>query len=219
MGDAVVTAIFTKFDPFSFLENGEGTDVPANPANAAKVLPQTDQGPSDTLAPLAALAEPNPASQNIAPAEWTDSLERRPTLVEHDARAGKRKNEPPYERMLAALCKRRPDLVEDNRWHQAIADSIAFVAQWGEQAAALGWTARDLFGLADVPDKPAPSFQRLSRYDQTGLVWLLQGRRVVTLTKDTAVIETANGTLSYRRYNKPALGPLGDSLDDMGARQ
>jgi len=54
----------------------------------------------------------------------------------------------------------------------------------------------------------------IARYDQTGLIWLLQGRRVVELTKDKAVIETATGILSYRRYNKPALGPLGDSLDD-----
>jgi hypothetical protein len=43
---------------------------------------------------------------------------------------------------------------------------------------------------------------------------LLHGRRVVELTKDKAVIETATGNVSYRRYNKPALGPFGDSLDD-----
>jgi hypothetical protein len=49
------------------------------------------------------------------------------------------------------------------------------------------------------------------------LVWLLHGRRVVELTKDKAVIETATGTVSYRRYNKPALGPLGDSLDDFAS--
>jgi hypothetical protein len=49
--------------------------------------------------------------------------------------------------------------------------------------------------------------------DQTGLVWQSQGRRVVALTKDKAVIEAANG---YRRHNKPARGPLGDSFDDMG---
>src|SRR5215468_10963615 len=64
---------------------------------------------------------------------------------------------------------------------------------------------------------PGPKYQRLSRYDQTGLVWLLQGRRVVELTQDKAVIETATGTVSYRRYNKPALGPLGDSLDDFAS--
>ena len=82
------------------------------------------------------------------------------------------------------------------------------------QAEAFGWTERDLFGLPDVLDRPRPKYQRLSRYDQTGLVWLLQGRRVVELTKDKAVIETPTGTVSYRRYNKPALGPFGDSLDD-----
>jgi hypothetical protein len=49
------------------------------------------------------------------------------------------------------------------------------------------------------------------------LVWLLQRRRVVELTKDKAVIETANSTVAYRRYNKPALGPLGDSLDDVAS--
>jgi hypothetical protein len=46
------------------------------------------------------------------------------------------------------------------------------------------------------------------------LIWLLHGRQVVALTEDAADIETATGTVSYRRYNKPALGPLGDSLDD-----
>ena len=57
----------------------------------------------------------------------------------------------------------------------------------------------------------------IARYDKTGLVWLLQGRRVVELIKDKAVIDTATGTVSYRRYNKPALGPLGDSLDDFAS--
>jgi hypothetical protein len=122
----------------------------------------------------------------------------------------------PYGRVFAVLRERCPDLVEQDRWQEAVADAASFVALWGEQAVALGWTARDLFGLADVPDRPASNYQRLSRYDLTGLVWLLQGRRVVALTQDTAVIETATGTFSYRRHNKPALGPLGDSLDDMG---
>ena len=76
-----------------------------------------------------------------------------------------------------------------------------------------GLPARDLFGRSDVQDTPGPKYQRLSRYDQTGLVWLLRGRRVIEFT------EAVTGAVSYRRYNKPALGPLGDSLDDIsGAR-
>ena len=77
------------------------------------------------------------------------------------------------------------------------------------------FTAQDLFGLAPVPDNPHPSYRRLSRYDCTGLCWLLNGRRVVALTEATAAIEDATGTITtYRRHNKPALGPVGDSLDD-----
>jgi hypothetical protein len=39
------------------------------------------------------------------------------------------------------------------------------------------------------------------------------------LTTTTAAIknQTTGNTLIYRRYNKPALGPLGDSLDDFAA--
>ena len=65
------------------------------------------------------------------------------------------------------------------------------------------------------PAKPHPSYSRLSRYDETGLIWLLQGRPVVALTEATAAIESPAGTITtYRRHNKPALGPVGDSLDD-----
>jgi hypothetical protein len=84
----------------------------------------------------------------------------------------------------------------------------------GEQAEALGWTARDLFGLDTPPAKPHPSYSRLSRYDATGLIWLLRGRPVIALTEATAAIQNPTGAVTvYRRFNKPALGPLGDSLD------
>ena len=122
-----------------------------------------------------------------------------------------------YASALAALRANCPAHVPEDRWYQAIVDATAFTSKWGAQAQVFGWTDRELFGLSDVPDRPRPKYQRLSRYDQTGLVWLLQGRRVVELTKDKAVIETATGTVSYRRYNKPALGPLGDSLDDFAS--
>src|SRR5262249_21061324 len=84
-----------------------------------------------------------------------------------------------------------------------------FLGQWGAQAEALGWTARDLFGLAAIPAKPHQSYRRLSRYDETGLIWLLCGRQVLALTESTAVGESQTRTATvYRRHNKPALGPL-----------
>ena len=67
-----------------------------------------------------------------------------------------------------------------------------------------------------VPGHAEPSFSRLSRYDETGLIWLLQGRPVVALTEATAAIQSSTGAITiYRRHNKPALGPVGDSLDDL----
>jgi hypothetical protein len=121
----------------------------------------------------------------------------------------------PYGRVLAALEARCPNLVPADRWQLAVADGRHFLARWGDQAEALGWTAKDLFGLHQPAEKPHPSYSRLSRYDETGLVWLLQGRDVVALTETTAAIQGPTGNITiYRRLNKPALGPVGDSLDD-----
>ena len=68
-----------------------------------------------------------------------------------------------------------------------------------------------------VPGRPASSYRRLSRYDETGLIWLLRSRPVVVLTETTAAIQGATAVLTYRKINRPALGPVGDSLDDFGA--
>jgi hypothetical protein len=86
-------------------------------------------------------------------------------------------------------------------------------------AAALNWSSRELFGLHQVPAQPAATYQRLSRYDATGLIWLLQGRPVVALTEGEAAIQRDGAVVVHRKDRKPALGPLGDSLDDLGARQ
>jgi hypothetical protein len=120
------------------------------------------------------------------------------------------------ELTLAALAKRCPVHVEEADWRQALTDGERFLAQWGVQAEALGWTAPDLFGLAAIIEKPHPSYRRLSRYHETGLVWLLRGRPVLALTEGTAAIESPTGAVSiYRRHYKPALGPVGDSLEDL----
>ena len=119
-------------------------------------------------------------------------------------------------RTFEHLKSRCPGLVPHDWWQQAVQDSRRFLAQWGGQAAALGWTAHDLFGLVQPPARPHPSYRRLSRYDETGLIWLLCGREVVALTEATAVIRSWTGAITiYRRHYKPALGPVGDSLDDL----
>jgi hypothetical protein len=121
-----------------------------------------------------------------------------------------------YSRTNAALESRCPDLVPVDRWRLAIDDGRRLLALWGDQAQTLRWTARDLFGLPAPPAKPHPSYSRLSRYDETGLIWLLQGRQVAALTEATAAIQSSTGAITiYRRHNKPALGPVGDCLDDL----
>jgi hypothetical protein len=87
----------------------------------------------------------------------------------------------------------------------------------GREGSTLAWTAHDLFGLHPVPECPAANYSRLARYDETGLIWLLRGRPVVALTETDAAIRGATTVLVYRKLRKPALGPVGDSLDDVGA--
>ena len=80
---------------------------------------------------------------------------------------------------------------------------------------ALGWTSDELFGLHEPPSNPHPSYNRLSRYDCAGLVWLLRGNPLVALTENTAAIQHKSGSITnYLKLNKPGLGPVGDSLDD-----
>jgi hypothetical protein len=120
-----------------------------------------------------------------------------------------------FGRTFSKLERRCPARVDPDRWQQAIEDGRRFLAEWGDKAELLGWTARDLFGLHEVPTDPHPSYQRLSRYDCTGLVWLLQDCRVVALTDATAAIKMPTGNITtYRKHNKPAFGPLGDSTED-----
>ncbi len=87
----------------------------------------------------------------------------------------------PYAPALKKLRSKCPELVESYRWRQAVTDAENFLAQWGAQAHTLGWTAHELFGLHPVPTHPAPSYERLSRYDVTGLIWLLGGKPVIGL--------------------------------------
>jgi hypothetical protein len=115
-------------------------------------------------------------------------------------------------RTCKVLEQRCPNHVPIGRWQQAVEDGRRFLARWGDQAEALGWTARDLFGLQTPPAKPHPSYSQLSRYDETGLIWLLHGRKVVALTEATAAIESSTGAVTvYRRFNSP----LGDSVADL----
>jgi hypothetical protein len=101
--------------------------------------------------------------------------------------------EPGTHPLIAAfndLAANQPQHLNSNEWLWAVEDGRHFLGEWGGEAARLSWTANDLFGLPPIPEKPAPNYRRLSRYDLTGLVWMLRGRQVVALSADRAVIAT-----------------------------
>src|SRR5258708_21782214 len=99
--------------------------------------------------------------------------------------------------------RQRPDGIDDATWRQAVADGKQFVRQWIEKAAELGWTPADIFGLPDLPERPAENYRRLSRVDGLGLVLCLRGRPVTDLTVSKAAIATSSGGhLSF--YRGPA---------------
>jgi hypothetical protein len=119
-----------------------------------------------------------------------------------------------YRKTFVTLQLRPPALVPLMRWRQCVEDGKRFLAKWGAQAERLGWTSADLFGLHRPSAAPHPSYDRLSRYDCTGLVWQLRGRSVTMLTESAATFGTATGGLLFRKHDRPALGPVGDSLED-----
>src|SRR5262249_25591931 len=60
----------------------------------------------------------------------------------------------PFSQTIAALEGRCPDQIDTAEWQRAVEDGRRFLAQCGDQAEALGWTARDLFGLHIPPARP-----------------------------------------------------------------
>jgi hypothetical protein len=79
-----------------------------------------------------------------------------------------------------------PVSVERNRWLQLQGDANRFVDAWGRQAAALGWSALDVFGCH--PTHP-------DRYDAMGLVWMIADAEVVAMGAEVANLRKAAGTL------------------------
>ena len=172
---------FTKFDPRAFLQNEQPRVAAAKPAKVAKA-PELE--PSATFATFATFAGGQAEKQNFEPAPdiWTDAHEERAAIVEHDGGVPRE-----WAEGFARLdCSHPPADVPSRRWHQFIDDCGLFLDNgWAAKAAALGWGPRELFGA----DGRAP----FGRVDRAGLLWLLNGNRLVALTANTAIIETATG--------------------------
>ena len=84
-----------------------------------------------------------------------------------------------------------------DRWRVLVRDAEHFIDTWAGQAAALGWSTVEAFGC----HRWAP----VERYDAAGLVMMLNGKRIVAMTDDDAVIENARGPRArhFRRLTAP----------------
>jgi hypothetical protein len=97
---------------------------------------------------------------------------------------------------------RPPGDVPVKRWQTFIVDIGRFFdGGWGEKAAALDWGPIDSFGC----DRDRP----YARLDQAGLLWLLNGNRLVALSENTATIETRTGARQTYRRKPSELGSAG----------
>ena len=79
---------------------------------------------------------------------------------------------------------RPPTDVPSHRWRQFVSDCHSFLnssENWAERAAELGWDARALFGChRNYP---------LTHLGSAGLLWAINGGKLVELHRDWAVIE------------------------------
>jgi hypothetical protein len=90
----------------------------------------------------------------------------------------------PHHPLLDLPSRRWPRFIDDAR--RLLADGTI------ARAVELGWDAFDLFGC----DAEAP----YARIDQMGLVWLVAGNRVLSISSSAAVIEMRTGSRqTYRR--------------------
>jgi len=132
------------------------------------------------------------AQASAAPADgWTDDHEERAAVVQYDGGAPRA-----WAEALARLdAARPPGDVPVARWRQFIDDCGRFLDfGWATQAMRLGWQPADLFGC----DRHKP----FARIDRMGLLWLLNGRKLLALTDSAATVACANG-VPQRYYRAP----------------
>ena len=136
------------------------------------------------------------ASATSAP--WSEAEEERAAVAEHDGGAPR-----VWAEALARLDPARPPCdISPKRWLRFIDDCGRFLDEgWGHHATALGWAPLELFGC----DRIRP----FARLDRAGLLWLINGGKLLALTDDTAAISApGGGSLTFYRRQLETGGVL-----------
>ena len=125
---------------------------------------------------------------------WSDAEEERAAIVEYDGGTPR-----PWAEALARLDPARvPPNISPERWAQFIDDCGRFLDQGrATHAEGLGWGPLDLFGC----DRERPPAED----DHAGLLWRIEGGKLIIISAYAAIIETATGQQKtfHRRNNRP----------------
>jgi hypothetical protein len=128
----------------------------------------------------------------LAISSWGDAEQERAAIVQFDGNIPRAW----AEGFVRLYPDRPPGEVPARRWLRFVDDVGLFLdSPFCARAAALGWGPYDLFGC----DRDRP----FARIDYLGLLWLLDGGRIIALTANTAIIKTSNGSIrTYRRRTR-----------------
>jgi hypothetical protein len=136
---------------------------------------------------------PEPANST---ATWDETHDERAAIAEFDGGAPRA-----WAEALARLDPNKPPRhVTLERWWRFIDDCGRFLdGGWAQRAEALGWGPLQLFGC---------NRKRLHYVPDRGLLWEINGGRLIVLYRDGAIIETLRGDrLRYRRQ-PPKVGQV-----------
>ena len=136
-------------------------------------------------------------SQGAASAAWSEVEEVRAAIVDHGGKLPRSWAEG-YARLHP---ERPPRDVPSKRWQTFVDECGRFLdGGWAKTAASIGWGPLDLFGC----DRERP----FARVDHAGLLWLVNGDRVVELDRHVAVIERRTGARQIFRRRPVAVGEV-----------
>jgi hypothetical protein len=136
-------------------------------------------------------------------APWGDAEEERAAIIEHDGGAKR-----VWAEALARLDPAKPPCdISPKRWLRFIDDCARFLDDgWATHAEALGWGPLDLFGC----DRTKP----FARLDRAGLLWLIDGGKLLAVTGATAALSApGGGRLTFYRRHLETGGVLAWELD------
>jgi hypothetical protein len=150
-----------------------------------------------TTCPKPVPAPPAAVGQDQGLATALLSGAERAAIVEHDCKIPRA-----WAEGFAQLDPAQPPGdMPPHRWQRFVDDVGLFLdSGFAGQAAALGWGPRDLFGC----DRDRP----FARIDQCGLLWLLNGNRLLALTENTATVEMPTGARQTWRRSATEPGRL-----------